>query len=133
MQRRLAEKQRNLDLQLQVTFQHDNPCSSSPPPAQQCGGDDYLSGLGTPQAVAKKENDRPGSIRDLSLVRSSSAEFAQGQGKPKLSSIRRTSISTEDKVHGLLVDPLQLVCMVSLTVFYCRSRQKGKLKQRIMF
>ena len=108
MQRRLAEKQRNLDLQLQPDFQHDNPCSSSPAPAQQCGGDDYFRDLGTPVTVVKKENDRRGSTRDSSLVRCSSAECAQGQEKPKLRST--TSISTEDKV----VDPLQSVCL-------CRS------------
>jgi hypothetical protein len=108
MLRRLAEKQRKIDLQLQLNFQHDNPCLSSPPPAQQCGGDDYLSDLGTPLTVVKKENDRRDSTRDPSLVRSSSAEFAQGQRKPKLRST--ASIRTEDKV----VDPLQSVCL-------CRS------------
>ena len=110
MERRLAEKQRNLDLQLQVRFQHDNPGSSSPPAARHCGGDDYLSDLGTPQTVIKKEDDRRGSTRDPSLVHSSSAEFPQGQRKPKLRSIRSTnSTSTEEQVHGLLVDPVQSV------------------------
>ena len=43
---------------------------------------------------------------------SSTGDFAKGQGKPKLRSIRSTS--PEDKVNGLLVDPLKSVCV-------CRS------------
>ena len=57
LQRHPAEKHSNLDLQLQPDFQHDNACSSPPPPSQQFGGDDYLSDLGTPQTVVKKENE----------------------------------------------------------------------------
>ena len=57
LRRPLEEKQRKRELQLQPEFQHDNACSSSPPPSQQSGGDEYLSDLGTPQTVLKKENE----------------------------------------------------------------------------
>ena len=168
LRRPLEEKQRKRELQLQPEFQHDNACSSSPPPSQQSGGDEYLSDLGTPQTVVKKENaqrqqDRRGSTsqaKDLpSPVRSaadacswrewssadfakgqegknngwrewsSAGDFAKGQGKPKLRSIRSTS--PEDNVHELLVDPLNLVCLsffyLPRSCYYCRSRQEGEL------
>jgi hypothetical protein len=117
LQRHPAEKQSNLDLQLQPDFQQDNACSSPTPPSQQFGGDDYLSDLGTPQTVVKKENEvfkckmevdriapvitstgttsdfpqNEDSLENMSLVCSASAEFVQGQGKPNLRTVRSSN------------------------------------------